>query len=55
MADILLSRMMMWVVSTVIGGFGMFCLIMSFSAPILAGHALVLLGAASAIELLTNR
>jgi hypothetical protein len=47
--DILLSRMALHAISIVLGGIGMFCLFMSFSAPGFAAQALVLIAAASAI------
>jgi hypothetical protein len=49
MFGILLSRMALRAVSTVLGGYGMFCLFMSFAAPDFAAQALVLIGAAGAI------
>ena len=37
-------------VCALLGGFGVFCVIYSFSAPDVAGQALVLLGAALAVS-----
>jgi hypothetical protein len=42
-------------ISAVMGGFGVFYLIMSWSAPALCGLALVLIGAASAIAYFVDR
>ena len=41
--------------SAILGGAGMFCVIESFSLPILAVHALILLGTATAITALSPR
>ncbi|HJU16425.1 MAG TPA: hypothetical protein VJ770_08135 [Stellaceae bacterium] len=49
MFNILLSRMALRAVSTVFGGFGMFCLFMSFVAPGFAAQAFVLIAVAGAI------
>ena len=42
-------RTVLRAISTVLGGFGVFYLILSWSAPALWGIALVLIGAASGI------
>jgi hypothetical protein len=55
MVNILFTRLMVHVVSTVIGGFGMFCLFSSFILPRLGADAFILLGAATALELLTDK
>jgi hypothetical protein len=55
MVNILFSRLMVRVVSTVIGGFGMFCLFSSFIVPRFGADAFILLGAATALELLTDK
>lgn len=38
------------IVSALLGGFGVFCVIYSFSAPDIAAQALILLGAALALS-----
>lgn len=55
MVNILFSRLMIRVVSTAIGGFGMFCLFSSFIVPRFGADAFILLGAATALELLTDK
>jgi hypothetical protein len=42
-------------IAAVLGGFGVFYLIMSWSAPALCGLALILIGAASAITYFVER
>jgi hypothetical protein len=42
-------------VCAIVGGFGIFYLIMSWSAPALCGVALLLLGAAATISYLLDR
>ncbi len=49
-----LARSATWLLSAILGGTGMFCLIECFSLPWLALHALLLLGAAAAIVGLTQ-
>lgn len=49
MFDVLLSRLALHAIATVLGGIGMFCLFMSFSAPAWAVSAIVPIAAASAI------
>jgi hypothetical protein len=44
-----LSQLALRVLSAMLGGYGIFCLIMSFAVPSLGAHALVLLGTAAAI------
>jgi hypothetical protein len=41
-------------VGAVMGGFGVFCVIYSFSTPYIAAQALILLGAALAISYFTT-
>lgn len=41
--------------SATLGGVGVFCVIESFSMPVLAFHALILLGTAAAITALSQR
>ena len=48
----LLSRLGLWVISTVCGSFGVLCVIASFTDGRLGAHALVFLGTATAISLL---
>ncbi len=55
MSEFFLLQSVLRTVSAVFGGFGVFYLIFSFSAPSLAGPALVLLGAASGIAYCLNR
>jgi hypothetical protein len=55
MPALLLIQSVLRAVSAVIGGFGVFYLIMSWSAPALCGLALLLLGAASAISYFLDR
>ncbi len=49
MLHLFLLRSATSILSAVLGGFGVFCLINSFSAPNLALQALILLGTAIAI------
>jgi hypothetical protein len=44
-----LSQLALWLLSAILGGYGIFCLIMSFSVPQLGAQAFLLLGAATAI------
>jgi hypothetical protein len=44
-----LSWLLLRLLSALLGGFGIFCLVMSFAVPGLAGQALLLLAAATAI------
>jgi hypothetical protein len=55
MANIGLARMMTSAMSTVLGGFGVFCLLMSFSVPRLGGEAFILLGSATAMVCAAKR
>ena len=55
MSEFFLLQSVLRTVSAVFGGFGVFYLIFSFSAPSLAGLALVLLGAASGIAYCLDR
>jgi hypothetical protein len=43
------------VISAVLGGFGVFCVVYSFSTPYLAAQGLILLGVALAIAYFTDR
>jgi hypothetical protein len=49
MLELFLLRTVLRAISTVLGGFGVFYLILTWSAPTLWGIALVLIGAASGI------
>jgi hypothetical protein len=55
MPAFLLLQSVLRTISAVMGGFGVFYLIMSWSAPALCGLALVLIGAASAITYFVDR
>ena len=55
MLEFLLLRTLLRTLSVVLGGFGVFYLILSWSAPALSGVALVLIGAASAIAYFLDR
>ena len=49
MPELFLLRTVLQTLAAVLGGFGVFILILSWSAPALSGHALVLIGVASGI------
>lgn len=49
MLSFVLSQLALRLLSAFLGGYGIFCLIMSFAVPRLGGQAFVLLGTASAI------
>lgn len=49
MFDVLLSRLALHAISIMLGGIGMFCLFMSFTAPAWAASAIVPIVSASAI------
>jgi hypothetical protein len=55
MPELFLLRAVLRAISVVLGGFGVFYLILSWSAPALWGLALVLIGAASGIEYFLDR
>jgi hypothetical protein len=55
MPALLLMQSVLRAVAAVVGGFGVFYLIMSWSAPALCGLALLLLGVASAISYFLDR
>ena len=55
MFELLLLRTVLRTLSVVLGGFGVFYLIVSWSAPALWGLALVLIGAASGIAYFLDR
>jgi hypothetical protein len=44
-----ISRTATWVVSMVLGGYGVFCVYMSFMKPWVGADAIILLGAATAL------
>jgi hypothetical protein len=50
MLTMFVLRAGLWTLSLTLGGFAVFFAILSFSKPALAGHALVLFGAALAIN-----
>jgi len=55
MFEFLLLRTVLRTLSVVLGGFGVFYLVLSWSAPALWGLALVLIGAASGIVYFLDR
>jgi hypothetical protein len=55
MPELFLLRTLLRTLSVVLGGFGVFYLILSWSAPALWGLALVLIGAASGIAYFLER
>jgi hypothetical protein len=55
MLETFLLRSALWTSSAVLGSLGVFCVVRSFSVPWLGGHALVLLGVASAITFSLGR
>ena len=55
MFEFLLLRTVLRTLSVVLGGFGVFYLVLSWSAPALWGLALVLIGAASGIVYVLDR
>jgi hypothetical protein len=55
MPELFLLRTVLQTLAAVLGGFGVFILILSWSAPALSGLALVLIGAASGITYFVER
>ena len=55
MPELFMLRTVLRTLATVLGGFGVFYLILSWSAPALSGLALVLIGAASGITYCLDR
>jgi multisubunit Na+/H+ antiporter MnhB subunit len=55
MFDALLMQRAIALITALLGGFGVFCVIYSFAAPDIAGQALILLGAALAVSYFSNR
>lgn len=53
MLGFVLSLLILRLISIILGGCGMFCLVMSFVVPALGAHAFVLLSSATAIVVLT--
>ncbi len=49
MLGFVLSHLALWLLSAILGGYGIFCLIMSFAVPSLGAQAFLLLGTATAI------
>jgi hypothetical protein len=54
MLDSFLSQLSLRLLSATLGGYGIFCLIMSFAVPWLGAQAFLLLGAATAIFGIVN-
>jgi hypothetical protein len=54
MLGLVLSRLALWLLSAVLGGYGIFCLFMSFTVPRLGAQAFLLLGTATAIFFLSR-
>jgi hypothetical protein len=50
MLNSVVSRTAAWVVSAVLGGYGVFCVYLSFYEPWVGLHALILLGTATAVQ-----
>jgi len=55
MPELFLLRTVLRTLAKVLGGFGVFYLILSWSAPALSGLALILIGAASGITYCLDR
>ncbi|HEX5319577.1 MAG TPA: hypothetical protein VFW46_10480 [Stellaceae bacterium] len=55
MLHIFLMRSATTLLSAILGGVGVFCVIESFTMPVLAFHALILLATATAIASLSRR
>ena len=55
MLQAFLMQRAMAIVTALLGGFGVFCIIYSFTAPDVAEQGLILLGAALAMSYFTNR
>ena len=55
MLHLFLMRSATSLLSAILGGVGVFCVIESFQTPILAMHALILLGTATAITRFSRR
>ena len=55
MPELFLLRTVLQTLAAVLGGFGVFILILSWSAPALSGLALVLIGVASGITYCLDR
>lgn len=55
MLHIFLMRSATTLLSAILGGVGVFCVIESFTMPVLAFHALILLATATAITSLSRR
>jgi hypothetical protein len=52
--ELILSQLALRLTSVTLGGFGMFCLMMSFSVPRLGAQAFLLIATASAIHYFTK-
>jgi hypothetical protein len=55
MLQAFLMQRAMALVAAVLGGFGVFCVVYSFSTPHIAAQALILLGAALAVSYFSTR
>jgi hypothetical protein len=49
MLGLMLSQLALWLLSAILGGYGIFCLIMSFAVPEVGAQAFILLAAATAV------
>jgi hypothetical protein len=54
MLGFVLSQLALRLLSTILGGYGIFCLIMSFTVPRLGAQAFLLLGTATSILIFTS-
>jgi hypothetical protein len=54
MLGFMLSQLALRVLSAILGGYGIFCLIMSFEVPEVGAQAFILLGTAAAIVYLSR-
>ena len=49
MPGFMLSQLALWLISAILGGYGIFCLIMSFEVPEVGAQAFILLATATAL------
>jgi hypothetical protein len=54
MLGFMLSQLALRLLSAILGGYGIFCLIMSFAVPEVGAQAFILLGTAAAIVYLSR-
>jgi hypothetical protein len=54
MLGLMLSQLALRLLSAILGGYGIFCLIMSFEVPEVGAQAFILLGTAAAIVYLSR-